>query len=289
MKKQIILLLTVLLCLFVLVSCKSNDQTVDGASTNFLYEINKDGTVTITGLEIPLKEIDIPAYISIENERFPVTSIDEYAFYDYSSLTSVTIPDSVKSIGIAAFQRTGYYNDENNWKDGVLYIGHHLIDADPSLSGSYSIKKKTVCIAEWAFANCSSLTAITIPDSVTSIGEGTFDSCSKLTSVVIPDDITCFGKQAFHGCSNLISVSIPNGVTCIDTSAFSGCSSLTSVTIPDSVSTIGNFAFNKCTNLTYVSFEDPEGWGYSANDLANPSTAARYLTYDYTSKFWYHK
>ena len=107
-------------------------------------------------------------------------------------------------------------------------------------------------IGERAFLGCSSLTSITIPNSVTSIGSRAFEGCSSLTSVTIPNGVTLIGNEAFYKCSSLTSVTIPNSVTSIGYEAFSGCSSLTSITIPNSVTEIGYCAFKDCSSLTSI-------------------------------------
>jgi hypothetical protein len=107
-------------------------------------------------------------------------------------------------------------------------------------------------IGESAFGFYTSLTSVTIPDSVTSIEGWAFDSCINLMSVAIPDSVTSIGSATFSGCTNLDSVTIPNSVTNIGQSAFMSCTSFTSITIPDSVTTIGECAFNGCYNLTNV-------------------------------------
>ena len=84
-------------------------------------------------------------------------------------------------------------------------------------------------ISHFAFTRCTSLTSVTIPDSVTSIGEYAFKDCTSLTSITIPDSVTYIGEAAFLNCSSLTSVTIGNGVKSISYSAFLGCSSLTSV------------------------------------------------------------
>ena len=107
-------------------------------------------------------------------------------------------------------------------------------------------------IGSSAFAECSSLTSVTIPESVTSIGFHAFAYCSGLTSVTIGNGVTSIGNTAFQYCSGLTSVTIPNGVTIIGNQAFEGCSGLTSVTIPNSVTSIGDYAFQYCSGLTSV-------------------------------------
>ncbi len=155
-----------------------------------------------------------------------VTTIGGGVFTSCSTLTSVTIPDSVTSIGSSAF------------------AGSRLT--------SIIIPDSVTSIGSSAFAYCSRLTSIIIPDSVTSIGTGAFQNCSELTSIIIPDSVTSIGMGAFQNCSGLTSVTIGNSVIYIDNAIFQGCSGLTSVTIPDSVTSIGMGAFDDCSGLTSV-------------------------------------
>ena len=106
-----------------------------------------------------------------------------------------------------------------------------------------------------AFSKCTSLTSITIPESVTSIGYDAFYHCSSLTSVTIPNSVTSIGSYAFWGCSSLTSITIPKSVTSIGSNPFYGCSSLTSVSIPNSVTSIGKYFFSGCSSLTSIIVE----------------------------------
>ncbi|MBQ8546603.1 MAG: InlB B-repeat-containing protein [Clostridia bacterium] len=134
-------------------------------------------------------------------------------------------------------------------------------------------KGKSVTSIGSAFEDCTSLTSITIPDSVTAIGRYAFYDCTSLTSVTIPDSVTYIEYGAFASCTSLTSVTIPNSVTSIESNAFEWCSSLTSVTIPNSVTSIGDLAFSCCTSLTSVNYLGTiEQWfnisfGTSANPL----------------------
>ena len=117
---------------------------------------------------------------------------------------------------------------------------------------SVNIPSSVTKIRACAFEGCSGLTNVTIPSSVTEIGWGAFEGCSGLTSVNIPSSVTEIGQSAFEGCSGLTSVNIPSSVTEIGQSAFSYCSGLTSVNIPSSVTEIGQSAFAYCRGLTGV-------------------------------------
>ena len=110
----------------------------------------------------------------------------------------------------------------------------------------------TTGIGEYAFANASSLSSITIPNTVKSIGASVCQNCTSLTSITIPNSVSVISNNAFYGCRNATVLSIGTGVTSIGSSAFYGCSGLTSVNIPNNVTSIGNSAFYNCTGITSV-------------------------------------
>ena len=159
-----------------------------------------------------------------------------------------------------------------------------LLKAPQGLNGTYSIRKGTKIICDWAFgwskfigrrsltslvipdsvtnigdyafSGCSSLSSVVIPDRVTSIGDCAFENCSSLTDIVIPDGVTNIGKCAFEGCRSLTDIVIPDGVTSIGDCAFANCFSLIGIVIPDSVTGIGKFAFSGCSSLSSVVIPD---------------------------------
>lgn len=138
-------------------------------------------------------------------------------------------------------------------------------------------------IGNYAFSDCSSLTAVEIPSSVTSIGEWAFYRCSSLTAVEIPNSVTSIGNYAFYGCSKLTAIQIPSSVTSIGSHAFSECERLHSVTIGTGVLSIGSdaFVYRDDYNNTYrpekviwLCNTPPEGYDNaegSVNYVANTS------------------
>ncbi len=142
-----------------------------------------------------------------------VTSIGEFAFYDCYRLESITIPDSVTCIGVSAFDDTAYYKNPDNWEDEYLYIGKHLMKTKNSINGHCDVKSGTITIAGLAFADCTKLVSVSIPDSVINIGAFAFENCGSLVSVAVPESVITIGEGAFKGCKLLSSVTIPDSVT----------------------------------------------------------------------------
>ena len=121
---------------------------------------------------------------------------------------------------------------------------------------SYGGEEYSVSSIGPAFNGCTSLSSISIPDSVTSIGFCAFNGCTSLSSISIPDSVTRIGDNAFAFCYSLTAADIGSSVKSIGNYAFYWCTSLASVTIPDSVTSIGNCAFYGCTSLSSISIPD---------------------------------
>lgn len=181
------------------------------------------------------------------------TEIPRYAFYNCTGLTSVTIPESVTSIGYEAFHGCtgltsagpigGDYNYQFGWKTNIPNNAFF----DCSDLTSVTIPEGITSIGKYAFSGCS-LLSVTIPEGVTSIGMSAFSRCRSLTTITIPESITSIGDNAFSDCISLTNITIPEGVTSIGASTFSCCTCLTSVTIPESVTSIDSSAFQDCSS-----------------------------------------
>ena len=188
---------------------------------------------------------------SLESITIPnsVTSIGDGAFSDCESLESITIPNSVTYIGDRTFRWCESLEDITI-PSSVTYIGDEAFSGCKSLE-DITIPSSVTYIGDGAFSGCESLQDITIPSSVTYIGDE-FSSCKSLQNITIPNSVTSIGDKAFRWCESLQSVTIPNSVTSIGDEAFSGCESLQSVTIPNSVTKIGDYAFEQCVSLQSI-------------------------------------
>ncbi len=196
-----------------------------------------------------------------------VTTIGNNAFGDCTALTSIIIPNSVISIGDAAFDRcSGLISITIS--NGVTSIGNKAFSECTSLnefivSGNNSAFKSIEGVLFnkdgtklIAFPNSKSKN-YTIPNSVNTIGNSAFYRCPGLTSVTIPNSVTTIEDWAFSYCDGLTSVTFPNSVTKIGVAAFYFSSGLTSVNIPNGVTSIEITAFRGCTSLKeYIVLED---------------------------------
>jgi hypothetical protein len=184
------------------------------------------------------KDVRIPDTI----DGLPVTTVGRRANFDWSGVTSVTIPSSVTTIEYAAFE-----------------------GASTSLTSvTFTSPSSLKTIDSSAFANCRNLESITIPSSVTTIGKEAFSNSyyqynqSKLSSVTFasPSSVTTIGEKAFLGNINLTSIIIPNSVTTIGDGAFNYCTGLKTITIGSSVTNIAmNYVFGTCTGLTEINVD----------------------------------
>ncbi len=141
--------------------------------------------------------------------------------------TTYTVPDTVSTIGYAAFK-------------GCTFL------KCVTLPGSI------VKINNHAFQNCTSLESISLPDSVTTIGEYAYDSCSSLSSINIPSKITTINWHTFYNCTSLQSITLSDSITSIMPFAFWGCTSLSEIVFGNSLQSVGSYAFSYCTSLTEV-------------------------------------
>ena len=216
--------------------------------------------------------------------------------YGMNSLQSITIPNSITSIGSGAFEDCSSLTSVEWNAKNCQDISSSLMSSNPIFSNiitefifgdsvehipgklcyrldkltSVTIGNSVMSIGSYAFSYCSSLTSITIPNSVTSIGNNTFAGCTSLTAINIPNSITSIGNAAFAECSSLTSpvynahcfaylppsfegaYIIPEGIKQITGCAFYNCISLTSITIPNSITSIGDWAFAYCSFLDSI-------------------------------------
>lgn len=153
------------------------------------------------------KDLIIPGSITSESKQtFTVTELAENCFYRNSSITSVTIPNTVKTIGNCAFYQC------TELQSLLLYEGLQVI-------------------GDSTFTNCSSLKSVTVPTSVQIIGNRTFYQCTGMQSLTLSEGIKVIGNRSFTRCISLDSLIIPSTVTYIDDAAFYDCTGLTSLEI----------------------------------------------------------
>ena len=222
-------------------------------------DINIDGEV-ITELVIPSD----------------VRSIGRYAFYNAASLQSITLPNSVTSIGERAFAGCTYADVSlgsgivavgNNAFEGCrgdnLYVDCNItdqsVDTESVNNWFHGSQFRNIwfgdlvsTIGQLSFSEYSSLESIYLSDRVEYIGEGAFAGCDNLSFISFSDGLRTVDKHAFYKCTALEEVVLPDGVTHVNGYAFHSCTALESITLPQSVVYIGEYIFDYCSNLSDI-------------------------------------
>ena len=250
----------------------SDDPTADDGVYKYAYKVNEDGsnTATITKFLGPVNsantvdsanpdfyDIKIPATLG----GHTVTGLGEYSFaanpYDghqgnplCSKIRSVTIPQSVTSIGKRAFDGCSALTTLS-LGEKIKTIGNYAFENCTSLTG-VTIPQSVTSIGYYAFEGCTNLNPLTIKGPITSMGNYAFAGSTYLTSLTLYDDIQTIGNFAFLGSTSLKTVTLPKNLTSIGEYAFACCSELESITIPEKVKTINPKTFADCSKLEYI-------------------------------------
>ena len=214
-----------------------------------------------------------------------IETIPDYAFSYINSIKEVEISESIKEIGVSVFERTPFYDNEENWENGVLYCGKHLIKSKEDDCGNTSIKEGTLVIADEAFKGSKKLsTDLVLPNSVVTIGDGAFSS-ADLSKITIGEKVTYIGNKAFasskiieiiynavdaktaidmgmydltdnifgYRMSDEVKITIGNKVIALPSGVFSNLNAKEIVFEKDSVcESIGDYAFYNCTLLSNI-------------------------------------
>jgi hypothetical protein len=273
-------------------------NTLNGTSNTHFGYIFGASSYSNNGTAIPpsLRTVVITGGNSIANNAFrncggletitisdSVTTIGTNAFDGCRSLTDITIPDSVTRIDNYAFNGCSVLVSIII-PDNVTIIGTYVFQNCNSLE-SVTIGNKVTTIGNYAFNGCSVLASIIIPNNVTSLGTYAFQNCNALESVTISNRVSSIGNYTFNGCRALTGVIIPDGVTGILGSAFQNCTSLSYIVIPSSVNNIGYNAFSGCTGLTSVYYGGADAAAWSGITLGNSTSPLTSATRYYASQW----
>ena len=231
------------------------------ASTTYSVKIYRTDVTPNTNIIIDFTIASAKTFSVILSGTNTSNFLQEGGTYQFSVITKISGVSSTES----SISNTIPYNSFINYtvNSGTttaqvagFYTGITALSPPSNININGTLYTVTT-IAASAFLNATTLTSVTIPNTITAIPESAFNGCSNLTTITFtgPSSLISIGSSAFNNCSNLLSIIIPSSVTSIGASAFSGCSALTSITIPSSVTSIGASAFSGCSALTSITVD----------------------------------
>ncbi len=240
--------------------------TIDGIS----YELNTtDGTATVTGCLATVTNLDIPAQITAGEKTYTVNAVKSSAFQANKTLTSITIPASITTVGNDAFRNIAnlkslYIADLKAWcaiefANGNANPLYNVYPTSTSKWGKVYVEGTAVTSLEIpegvtsigrAFYGFKALESIKLPSTLEVMGDQMLSGCIGLTEVEIPEAVKTMGS-VFYGCTGLKKVTILGGVQTMG-STFSGCEALESVNLPEGLESLGSMAFISCESLTSI-------------------------------------
>ncbi len=234
-------------------AASASDLTFDLNSDGASYCVSSCNTKASGSLTIP----------STYNGK-PVTAIGDAAFYECKKLDTITIPDSIISIGDSAFD--GCNLDTIYFGKNVRTVGNDAFDLLPN-GQVYIADLSAWCKIEWGnssstpfgakmFVNGKLLTSLDIPSDITQINDFAFRGIKGITSITIHDNVSIIGANAFNCCDSVKTVVIGNGVTEIKRWAFGQCDDLKNLTIGPNVVKLGDGVFTYCHSLEEVTLPD---------------------------------
>ena len=213
--------------------------------------------------------------VSIPNS---VDSIGVAAFKNCRALISITVGKNIKYVGYQALDGTYWLNSQ---RDGLVYINSFLYSYKGILPKDVAIREGTTSIGSYALSGCDKITSITIPKSVTYIGPYAFSGCDNLTSIVWNVKSCCGWSREeeapfYEAARSVQSFTFGNEVDTIPAYLCYRMNRLNTITIPSSVTSIGEYAFTHSglSKTNYIG--DVAGW-YMMNKKSNPVNISRNL------------
>uniref|UniRef100_UPI003FF08E1B leucine-rich repeat protein n=1 Tax=Faecalibacterium sp. TaxID=1971605 RepID=UPI003FF08E1B len=238
----------------------ASDSPMAYTDGSYQFILNADNTATITKYTGNEHRITIPAQVTQDAQTYPVSKIGDRVFCNYKYfLTSVQIPDTVTEIGSNAFYNCTSLKSvtiQDNKPSCVKKIGRQTFMFCSELT-YISILDSVTEIGSEAFHQCEKLDTVTIPEGVTSVADGMFSYCYSLHTVTLPDSVTAIEERAFTGTA-LTQIHIPANVAQIGTDAFSECFALSAITSDsESYPSIDNVLYEKAANGDYALIRYP--------------------------------